>query len=92
MEFYTVNNPGKTESPITYELVINRDNNIFKNMLLKAKSTEFLKIFYRLGLEDHEEDDEENKFIFVFNLDKRLIGKINFINSFIDMLLGCLKN
>lgn len=61
-------------------------------MLSKAKINDFLKIFYRLGLEDHEEDEEENKFIFVFSLEKKVIRKIIFINSFIDMLMDCLKN
>lgn len=92
IEFYKLNNPNETDSPVTYEFVITKDNNIFKKMLSKNKINEFLKIFYRLGLEDHEEDEEEHKFIFVFNLDKNVTRKMIFISSFIDMLLNCLKN
>ena len=92
IEFYTKKNSDKTDSPITYESIISKENNIYKKMLSKEKINDFLKIFYRLGLEDHQAWEEENRFIFVFNLEKNVIRKMIFINSFIEMILECLKN
>jgi hypothetical protein len=92
IEFARANNPEKTDAPINYEFVINKNNNIFKKILSKSKINDFLKILYRLGLQDHEENEEENKFIFIFKFEKNAIRKMVFINSFVDMLFDCLKN
>lgn len=91
-EKYSNNNDDLTinfdnNQNLIHEFVINQDNNIFKKMLSKSKIKDFLKIFYRLGLHDHEEEEANSKFIFVFNLNAKIIKKMNYIISFIDILI-----
>jgi len=87
---YIIDNFAKDE--YLFEYVITNDINNYKKILSKSKKMDSIKIFYRLGLDDHEDDEEQKKYVFKFNLDKKVIKKMSYLIKFIDHFLDCFKN
>ena len=81
----------KDKDDVLYDYIINKDTNIFKKLFDFRKKTFSFKIFYRLGLLDHDFEDDSNKYVFNFGLNKYIVRKMSLVNSFIIQMINCLK-
>lgn len=87
-----INDEFNEEQEIIYHCIINKDNNIYKNILDDDCIMDTLRILYRLGLDDHTEDQENEKFDFTFKLKENIVKKMKNIIIFLNKLCIYMKN